>query len=102
MSPLPDFCISPAPSNERDIDARHLGDLLDTLIAIRMDVGHNANGIAASPALGPQQMRELRALLDHAIASTKQVFESIHNVEWDEALPRCSATYVHHRTDLLQ
>jgi hypothetical protein len=46
-----------------------MGELLDTLIAIRMGVGHSANGIAASPTLGPEQMREIRVLLDCAIAS---------------------------------
>jgi hypothetical protein len=102
MSSLPGFCISSAPPNERDIDVRRLGDLLDTLIAIRMDVGHNADGIAAAPVLGLQQMREVRALLDHAIASAKEVFDSIHNVERDDALPQRSPTYVHQRTDLLQ
>jgi hypothetical protein len=78
MSALPSIGISPRQSNEWGTAARHLGDLLDTLIAIRMDVGHSANGIAASPALGPEQMRGVRALLDSAIASTKEMFDSAH------------------------
>ena len=69
---------SPAPSNKIDTAARRLGDLLDTLIAIRMDVGHSANGIAESPILGPEQMGEVRVMLDCAIASTKEIFRSIH------------------------
>ena len=64
MSALPGIGISPAPSNERNIAARRLGDLLDTLIAIRMDVGHSANGIATSPMLEPKQMHGVRVLLD--------------------------------------
>jgi hypothetical protein len=76
MSALPS--ISPAPSNKWDTGACRLGDLLDTLIAIRMDVGHSANGITASPALGPEQMREVRVLLDCAIALAKEIFDSIH------------------------
>jgi hypothetical protein len=67
----------PTPSNQRDTDARRMGDLLDMLIALRMDVGHSANGIAASPTLGPEQMREVRVLLDCAIASAKEILDSI-------------------------
>jgi hypothetical protein len=54
-----------------------MGELLDTLIAIRMGVGQSANGIAASPTLGPEQMREIRVLLDCAIASAKEILDSI-------------------------
>ena len=79
MSALPSIGISPALSDKWDTPTRRLGDLLDTLIAIRMDVGHSANGIAASPALGPEQMREVRVLLDCAIASAKEMFDSIHH-----------------------
>ena len=61
----------------RDVATGRVCDLLDTLIAIRIDVGHSANGVAASPVLGPGQMRDLRALLDSAIASTREVFESV-------------------------
>ena len=78
MSALPRICFSPAQPNEWGVAARHLGDLLDTLIAIRMDVGHSANGIAASPALGAEQIRGVRVLLDSAIASTKEIFDSAH------------------------
>jgi hypothetical protein len=77
MSALPSIGISSAPSDKWDSAARRLGDLLDTLIAIRMDVGHSANGIAASPALGPKEMREVRVLLDCAVTSTKEIFNSI-------------------------
>src|SRR5450432_4270153 len=78
MSALPSIGISPALSNKWDTATRRLGDLLDTLIAIRMDIGHSANGIAASPALGPEQMSEVRVLLNHAIGSTREMFDSIH------------------------
>ena len=61
-----------------DAVTRGVCELLDTLIAIRIDVGHSANGSAASPTLTAEQMREVRALLDHAIATTKEVFGSIH------------------------
>ena len=66
-----------ATSNRRDTDARRMGDLLDILIALRMDVGHSANGSAASPTLGPEQMREVRVLLDCAILSAKEILDSI-------------------------
>lgn len=61
-----------------DAVTRNICDLLDTLIAIRIDVGHSANGSAASPTLSAEQMREVRALLDRAIATTKEIFGSIH------------------------
>ena len=54
---------------ERDTAAYRLGHLLDTLIAIRMDLGQSANGIAASPSLDPAGMQEVRMLLDRAVAS---------------------------------
>lgn len=73
---------------ESDAATRRLCDLLDTLIAIRIDVGHSANGVAASRALGPEQMREVRVLLDRAIASTKEMFESNYrSLGADEAEP---------------
>jgi hypothetical protein len=79
MSALPSTGISPALSNKWDTATRRLGDLLDTLIAIRMDIGHGANGVAASPALTPAQLQEVRAMLDSAVASAKEMFDSIHN-----------------------
>ena len=79
--------ISATPS-ERETATRGMGDLLDTLIAIRIDVGHSANGVAASRVLGPEQMREVRVLLDRAIASTKEMFESTYrSLIADEAKP---------------
>ena len=87
MSALASIGISPAPSDKNDAIARRLGDLLDTLIAIRMDVGHSANGIAASPMLEPKQMHEVRVLLDRAIASTKEIFASIHVPVASDAAP---------------
>ena len=58
-------------------NTRLLCDLLDTLIAIRMDVGHGPNGVAASPDLGPDQLRGIRLMLDHAITSAKGLLGSI-------------------------
>lgn len=63
---------------ESDAATRRICDLLDTLIAIRIDVGHSANGIAASPTLSAEQMRKVRVLLDHAITTTKEIFGSIY------------------------
>ena len=64
-----------------------VGDLLDTLIAIRVDVGHSANAIAASSILGPEQMGEVRVMLDCAIASTKEIFGLIHLSAASDAAP---------------
>ena len=55
---------------------RLLCDLLDTLIAIRIDVGHGANGMAASPALDAKQLQGIRLMLGRAIASTKDLLGS--------------------------
>jgi|SRR5450631_1845871 len=78
MSALPRKGFLVAPSNKRVTDSRRLGGFLDTLIAIRMDVGQRANSIAASSSSGAAQMREIRELLDVAIASAKEMFGSIH------------------------
>ena len=62
---------------DSEVATRRVCDLLDTLIAIRIDVGHGANGVAASPILSPEQLHDVRVLLDLAIASTKEIFESV-------------------------
>ena len=72
--------------------ARSLGDILDVLIAIRMDVGHSANGVAASPTLLPEQMSEVRLLLARAIASTKEVFDSILWSDGSDLMARVPAS----------
>ncbi len=56
-----------------DANARELRALLDTMVALRMDLGHDANGVAASPPLGPSQMRAMRLTVDGAIRSIKDV-----------------------------
>jgi hypothetical protein len=56
-----------------DADILELRALLDTLVALRMDLGHDANGIAASPPLGQSQMREIRLTVDGAIRSIKDI-----------------------------
>jgi hypothetical protein len=77
MSSLPSVSTLSKPY-KRDAATRRVCDLLDTLIAIRIDVGHSANGVAASPTPGSEQIREVRALLDLAIASTKEIFGSVY------------------------
>jgi len=79
MSALPNAGISPMLSNSWDAATRRVGDLLDILIAIRIDVGHSANGLDASPVLGPAEMHVVRILLGDAIASAKQIIESAHH-----------------------
>ena len=56
-----------------DANARELRALLDTLVALRMDLGRDANGVAASPPLGPSQMRAMRVTVDGAIRSIKDI-----------------------------
>jgi hypothetical protein len=75
-----------------------MGELLDTLIAIRMGVGHSANGIAASPTLGPEQMREIRVLLDCAWTpvSAFQITASRGCGSGSLGVPLSSLGMVHH------
>ena len=78
MSALPNTDISPVLPNSWDTATQRVGDLLDILIAIRIDVGHSANGVDASPALGPAEMHVVRILLGDAIASAKEILESAY------------------------
>jgi len=60
-----------------DSTARRLYDLLDTLVAMRIDFGTNAEGKAAALTLGPAKIAGIRTLLDVAIASTKDIIGSL-------------------------
>jgi hypothetical protein len=62
---------------QRDSTARRMYDLLDTLFAIRLDFGTNAEGKAAALTLGPEKMEGIRELLDQAIASTKDIIGAL-------------------------
>ena len=48
-------------------------DLLDTLVAMRIDFGTNAQGQGAALTLGPEKIAGIRALLDNAIVATKEI-----------------------------
>lgn len=61
-----------------DSTARRMYDLLDTLIAMRLDFGTNAEGKAAARTLGPEKLEGIRAMLDQAIASTKDIIGALH------------------------
>jgi hypothetical protein len=63
--------------DSQDANARRLYDLLDTLVAIRIDFGTNADGQAAEHTLGPAKMEGIRHLLDQAIASTKDIIGAL-------------------------
>ena len=61
-----------------DGDGKHdtalrLYDLLDTLVAMRMDFGTNTEGEAAAHTLGPEKISDIRVLLDLAISSTRHI-----------------------------
>jgi hypothetical protein len=53
--------------------ARRLCDLLDTLVAMRWDVGTGAKRQAAEVTLDPEKIATIRLLLDHAIDATKMI-----------------------------
>ena len=57
--------------------ALRLYDLLDTLVALRLDVGASAKGLAAETTLGPERIAAVRLLLDRAIESTKDIIGAI-------------------------
>ena len=60
-----------------DSAARRLYDLLDTLIAMRLDFGTNAEGKAAALTLGPEKIQAIRDMLDQAIASTRVIIGTL-------------------------
>jgi hypothetical protein len=57
--------------------AVRLYDLLDTLVAMRLDFGSNAEAKAAALALGPEKIEEIRAMLDRAIGSKKEIIGEV-------------------------
>jgi hypothetical protein len=59
--------------HQRDSAARRLYDLVNTLVAMRLEVGTSVEGRAAALTLGPEKMEGIRKLLDQAIASTKDI-----------------------------
>jgi len=64
----------------RELDhevATRLYDLLDTLVAMRMDFGNSAEGQAAASSLGPEKVLGIQAMLDRAITSTKAIIGTI-------------------------
>ena len=62
-----------------DSAARRLYDLLDTLIAMRLDFGTNAEGKAAALTLGPEKIQAISNMLDQAIASTKVIIGTLES-----------------------
>ena len=60
-----------------DSAARRLYDLLDTLLAMRLDFGTNAEGQAAALTLGPEKIQGIRDMLDQAIASTRVIIGTL-------------------------
>lgn len=65
-------------SDGENSTALRLYDLLDTLVAMRMDFGTNSKGKAAEHTLGAEKIAAIRVLLDLAISSTKDIIGAIH------------------------
>jgi hypothetical protein len=57
--------------------ALRLYDLLDTLVAMRLDVGASPKGLVAETTLGAEKIAAVRLLLDRAIESTKDFIGDI-------------------------
>jgi hypothetical protein len=53
--------------------AQRLYELLDTLVAMRLDFGNAPNQAQEGEAFGPEKMAGARQMLDAAIASTKLI-----------------------------
>ena len=58
---------------EHSRTALRLYDLLDTLVAMRLDFGTSAKGLVEETTLGPEKIAAMRLLLDRAIESTKDI-----------------------------
>lgn len=71
-------------NDSQDSTARRLYALLDTLVAMRMDFGTNAQGEAAAHTLGPAKIEGIRHLLDEAIASTKDIIGALDRPQSSE------------------
>ena len=56
---------------------RRLYQLLDTLLAMRIDFGHEVAAQAGAEPPDPQRMQDIRTLLDVAIASTKEIIGAV-------------------------
>jgi hypothetical protein len=52
---------------------KRLGDLLDVLVALQMNLRTGVGALETVEALGPAKMREALAMLDDAITLTKTV-----------------------------
>ena len=57
--------------------AQRLYELLDTLVAMRMDFGLAVNEAQKGEAITPAKMAQVRAMLDDAIRSTKLIIGDI-------------------------
>jgi hypothetical protein len=63
-------------TDPRDIPER-LYELLDILLAMRLDLRGELDGQVASTRLNPAKIQGARSLLDQAIASTKDTIEAL-------------------------
>lgn len=69
--------IRPPPVRHDSASARNLYDLLDTLVAIRLDVDEGAHSAGMATGLSAEETQGVRKLLDRAIASTKNIIEDL-------------------------
>lgn len=56
---------------------RRLYDLLDSLVALRLEVAEGAEGEEALAVLGRAKVCEVQTMLDVAIASTKKIIGEV-------------------------
>ena len=60
-------------SHQDESTTHQLCNLLDMLVSLRIDLGHDANGVSESPLMGPEQMRAARLMVDQAISTVRSI-----------------------------
>ena len=59
------------------VSARNLYELLDILVAMRIDIGEGHNGGGAATGLSAERVQGVRELLDRAILSTRGIIDTL-------------------------
>ena len=62
-----------------DARRQRMNALLDTLVAVRMDLSRALGGGVAAGPTGATKLKEVRGLLDSAIVATKDLIGAIEN-----------------------
>jgi hypothetical protein len=72
--------------------AERLYELLDTLVAMRIDFGNALNKVQDGELFGPEKMASARQMLDVAITSTKLIIGKLERPDEAEHRPDGAAS----------